>query len=173
MTTPYYKWPLPQGTDLVISGDDAIRALGNGVDASMAPHECEGSAASAGSIPPTAWTKVSITQQDYKVGTAVGVAGNGITVSVAGRYLIIGSLNFSNAVTTGRRLVSWGSFAATTPAASADAVGSTGTSSSQCIQVVQTANLPAGYVVCLFGYQDSGQTLQLPGRRLIVRRLNP
>lgn len=101
--------PYPVGTDLVVDGDDQIRALATTIDSAAfgGSSRIRASAASA-ALPINAWATVPLnTQTDLHVPSSAPAftytsGASGFTINTNGLYLVSASLTLTSALFLGR-----------------------------------------------------------------------
>ena len=132
--------------------------------------------ASGGNSPTTAvataaWTVLALSQTDYIIGT--GITNPNTTqlqVTTAGRYQIIAMVAWP-ASGTGRRIIGYCLNGATDPGTGFAVKTNTPPSQAWNQEYVNEINLAANDSVALYAYQDSGGSLTVGQRRLMLRRV--
>jgi hypothetical protein len=131
---------------------------------------CQVSSAALLACATSTWTMATFSTQNHGATQLYAPTGNGVTVTVAGQYMVGISMTIA-ASATNRRIVGIGTTLSGSPQNGAQmVVGGVATGPNNiCFSREMTFN--AGDIVTIWTYQDSGAPLNLGARDLLVRAL--
>ena len=169
MPTNANGWPYPVGTDKVIDGDNAIKAL---ADALPGRGGVEVTATDSVTVPNAAWSGVSVGTAGASYGAGWRTDATSPIIDVPGWWQVDLSVTWA-AGGIGRRGLGWGAAGVAPTAFAQQIVSVSGTGTvSQVTQKWSGAFYFAAASRCqLWVYHDSGATISVTNRRIAIRRV--